>query len=191
MGRSQKELGRGVCRDEGNCHGVRSGAFLGVWPADGEEGCPIPNSPKDSVPALPFLPGGPQRLLVLTDSVGPTSRRHRRAAPWSCTACSLARLSAWLRPIHMSQAPGRRDGRGQRVDTHPRTGYSRTEDTIAGVSCKLLGLQPSFFQVCTTICVMALGAERHVTTKVGMSRRTGLRRGGGPACPSSFSLTVN
>ena len=53
---SREELGRGVCRDEGNCHGVRSRAFLGVWPVDGEEGCPIPNSQRTFSPSLAFSP---------------------------------------------------------------------------------------------------------------------------------------
>ena len=123
---SREELGRGVCRDEGNCHGVRSRAFLGVWPVDGEEGCPIPNSQRTFSPSLAFSPRGPQRLLVLTDSLGPTSQGHRSAALWSC-----AHLLLWLGfllgfcPSTCPRLPAAGTGRGWTRIPSQATQYGR------------------------------------------------------------------
>lgn len=161
-----------MCRDEGNCHGVRSGAFLGVWPVDGEKGCPIPNSQRTLSPSLAFSPRGPQRLLVLTDSLGPTSWSHRRAAPWSCARLLFGQ--AFCLALAHPHVPGSRP-QGRAEGGHAsQVRLLRTEDTIAGVSCKLFGLQPEFLPgLYHHLCDGPGCCWRHVTTKVGMSQGSG------------------
>lgn len=58
MGRSpEKNWGEELFRDEGNCHGVRSRAFLGIWPVDVRKAFLFPTLRGLSVRALPFLAG--------------------------------------------------------------------------------------------------------------------------------------
>lgn len=150
-----------------------------------EEGFPIPNSQRTFNPSLAFSRRGPQRLLVLADSLGPTSQRYRSAAPWSC-----ARLLLWpgfLLGFSSSTCPRLPAAGTVRGWTCiPSQATRNRRHNLQGCHLNSCGCSPSFLQVCTTICVMGLVLPPACDREGGSQRRAWgrkLREGSGHCLP--------